>query len=105
VVGPKVFDVLINLADLIKDVSVMSGATDMSPLHQLGTVGDEMAVLFLLSGSLSVLSSQYITHPSCNCFWLFKQAVCSALLLVLDKAGSSMAARIAMMAMNHQQFQ
>src|SRR5712671_6304100 len=67
----------------------------MSPFTQFGLVA---AGFFLLSGSLSALSSQYITQASCNCFSLFKQADCSALLLAFDNAGKSIAARIAMMA-------
>src|SRR5262249_48207757 len=34
-----------------------------------------------------------------NCFWLFKQEVCWAFCFAFDSAGSSIAARMAMMAM------
>src|SRR5260370_42655104 len=38
-------------------------------------------------------------HASVSCFWLLKHVAACALNLALDKAGSSIAARIAMIAM------
>src|SRR5664280_1081157 len=81
---------------MIRAAFVASAATDISPFTQFGVVA---AGFFRLDGSLSALSSQYITQASCNCFSLLKQEVCSALLLAFDKAGRSIAAKIAMMAM------
>src|SRR5260370_9057588 len=49
--------------------------------------------------SKSELSSEYITQEIANCFWLLRQVVIVALSLARLKAGSSIAARIAMMAM------
>ena len=52
----------------------------------------------LITGDESLWSSENITKPSPNCFWLFKQLAPNALPLALAKAGKSMPAKIAMMA-------
>ena len=50
------------------------------------------------SGTWSPLSSAYILKPKAHCFILFKQVIFWAFDLALASAGSSRAARIAMMA-------
>ena len=47
----------------------------------------------------SLLSIEYICHARTNCFWLLAQAAPVALDFALAKAGKSMPAKIAMMAM------
>src|SRR5690348_7393200 len=47
----------------------------------------------------SELSLAYIIQPSASCFWLLRHVDCCARFLAEVKAGSNMAARIAMMAM------
>ena len=51
-----------------------------------------------ITGEESLLSSENITNPSPNCFWLFKQLAPNALPLALAKAGNSIPAKMAMMA-------
>src|ERR1035437_9066992 len=51
------------------------------------------------SGILSPLSSPYIRKASPHCLLLFRQEMLCALLLAFASAGSSIAARMAMMAM------
>ena len=50
-------------------------------------------------GNASLLSPEYIVKPRAICFVLFKQAVACAFSFALLKAGSSMAAKMAMIAM------
>src|ERR1039458_7817495 len=50
-------------------------------------------------GKKSRLSFSYMTMPKASCLLLFTQVMRMALALALDRAGKSMAARIAMMAM------
>jgi hypothetical protein len=50
------------------------------------------------TGEDSLLSSENITKPSPNCFWLFRQLAPSALPLALAKAGNSIPAKMAMIA-------
>ena len=52
----------------------------------------------LITGDDSLLSSENITNPRPNCFWLFKQLAPSALPLALARAGYSIPAKMAMMA-------
>jgi hypothetical protein len=52
----------------------------------------------LATGDDSLLSSENITNPRPNCFWLFKQLAPNALPLALAKAGNSIPAKMAMMA-------
>src|ERR1035437_5568280 len=51
--------------------------------------------------SVSLLSSEFMIHPSASCLTLFKQADCVAFCLALFNAGSSIAARMAIMAMTN----
>ena len=51
------------------------------------------------SGTKSLWSSAYMRNPSDHCRMLLRQLVAWALLLALDNAGSSIAARMAMIAM------
>src|SRR6266404_1252483 len=48
--------------------------------------------------TLSSLSPEYMNQPSCNCFKLLRQAIPCPLALALLSAGSSSAARMAMIA-------
>src|SRR6266566_8851484 len=50
-------------------------------------------------GQYSLLSPAYKWQPSKSCFWLLMQVTRWAVALALDNAGSSMLARMAMMAM------
>src|ERR1043165_9626574 len=72
------------------------GAKVSVPLHQVGRrpVGSVPA-----NGTPSRLSSAYIRQPRAICLLLFMQGMDCAFILALPNAGSSIAAKIAMMAM------
>src|SRR5271167_3803803 len=61
-------------------------------------IGPLAAMPHLLGGMTSLLSSVYIAQQSWNCFKLFMHCRAWALVLALLKAGNSIAARMAMMA-------
>src|SRR5512146_383658 len=70
-------------------------------LYQASTLaGSRMdRVVLPSSGILSSQSSAYILKANPHCFMLFMQVIACALDLALERAGSSIAARMAMMAM------
>src|SRR6266699_1168677 len=51
-----------------------------------------------LGGNRPSLSSRYVSQPTVNCLRLLRQATSYALVLARERTGSSMAARIAIMA-------
>src|SRR5215204_1537873 len=48
--------------------------------------------------SRPLLSPEYICHARANCFWLLRQEIWVAFCLARERAGRSIAAKIAMMA-------
>src|SRR5437016_949450 len=77
---------------------LMLGATT---LYQASTFSGATIGTIVLpsSGTLSSKSSAYILNANPHCLLLLRQAVAWARALALERAGSSMAARIAIMAM------